>query len=342
MRALVSVSDKRGVEELARGLQRHGVEILSTGGTARGFASSARTSPRSPPTPARRRFSTGASRRCTRRSTAASSAGATPEHEAEMAEHGIEHDRSRGGEPLSVPRDGRARGRHARRGDREHRHRRAVDDPLGGEEPRARRGGRRPRRLRGARSRSSTRTRGRSRAALRFRLARKAFAYTAAYDGAIANWLDRAADETGDAARGAAGARAVPRGADAAVEGRARAALRREPAPAGGLLPRRGAARGPVGGARRGAAGQGALATTTSSTSTPRCSWCREFGRPAVAIIKHTNPCGAAESDDGVRGGVSAGARVRSGVARSAASSPPTAWSTTSSGASCRRPSSSA
>jgi phosphoribosylaminoimidazolecarboxamide formyltransferase / IMP cyclohydrolase len=25
-----------------------------------------------------------------------------------------------------------------------------------------------------------------------------------------------------------------------------------------------------------------------------------EFGRPAVAIIKHTNPCGAAESDDGV------------------------------------------
>src|SRR5215467_14418014 len=34
-RALVSVSDKRGVEELARGLARHGVEILSTGGTAR-------------------------------------------------------------------------------------------------------------------------------------------------------------------------------------------------------------------------------------------------------------------------------------------------------------------
>src|SRR5262252_7569491 len=34
-RALVSVSDKRGVEELAKGLARHGVEILSTGGTAR-------------------------------------------------------------------------------------------------------------------------------------------------------------------------------------------------------------------------------------------------------------------------------------------------------------------
>ena len=34
-RALVSVSDKRGVEELARGLSRHGIEVLSTGGTAR-------------------------------------------------------------------------------------------------------------------------------------------------------------------------------------------------------------------------------------------------------------------------------------------------------------------
>ena len=34
-RALVSVSDKRGVVDFARGLSTHGVEILSTGGTAR-------------------------------------------------------------------------------------------------------------------------------------------------------------------------------------------------------------------------------------------------------------------------------------------------------------------
>src|SRR5580658_6683075 len=33
-RALISVSDKQGVVELARVLVRHGVEILSTGGTA--------------------------------------------------------------------------------------------------------------------------------------------------------------------------------------------------------------------------------------------------------------------------------------------------------------------
>ncbi|MFN9784992.1 MAG: bifunctional phosphoribosylaminoimidazolecarboxamide formyltransferase/IMP cyclohydrolase, partial [Planctomycetia bacterium] len=32
-RALVSVSDKSGIEDFARGLTAHGVEILSTGGT---------------------------------------------------------------------------------------------------------------------------------------------------------------------------------------------------------------------------------------------------------------------------------------------------------------------
>ncbi|HUH03615.1 MAG TPA: bifunctional phosphoribosylaminoimidazolecarboxamide formyltransferase/IMP cyclohydrolase [Kofleriaceae bacterium] len=37
-RAILSVSDKRGLAELAQGLARHGVEILSTGGTARALA----------------------------------------------------------------------------------------------------------------------------------------------------------------------------------------------------------------------------------------------------------------------------------------------------------------
>ena len=34
-RALISVSDKAGIEELAKTLNKFGVEILSTGGTAR-------------------------------------------------------------------------------------------------------------------------------------------------------------------------------------------------------------------------------------------------------------------------------------------------------------------
>src|SRR6187549_2034732 len=37
-RALLSVSDKRGLVEFARGLTRLGVEIVSTGGTARELA----------------------------------------------------------------------------------------------------------------------------------------------------------------------------------------------------------------------------------------------------------------------------------------------------------------
>src|SRR5262249_18654708 len=37
-RAVLSVSDKRGLVELARALVRHGVEILSTGGTAKELA----------------------------------------------------------------------------------------------------------------------------------------------------------------------------------------------------------------------------------------------------------------------------------------------------------------
>ena len=37
-RALVSVYDKAGLEELARGLHEAGVEIISTGSTAAGIA----------------------------------------------------------------------------------------------------------------------------------------------------------------------------------------------------------------------------------------------------------------------------------------------------------------
>ena len=34
-RALISVSDKAGILELGQGLAQHGVELLSTGGTAK-------------------------------------------------------------------------------------------------------------------------------------------------------------------------------------------------------------------------------------------------------------------------------------------------------------------
>ena len=79
---------------------------------------------------------------------------------------------------------------------REHRHRRAVDGPLRGEEPRARHGRVRPRRLRRASSTRSTQH-GDTSPATRAELAAKAFAHTAAYDAAISGYLSsREADGT--------------------------------------------------------------------------------------------------------------------------------------------------
>ena len=51
-RALLSVSDKTGLIEFARALAGHGVELVSTGGTAKAIAAAGiegdRTSPTSP------------------------------------------------------------------------------------------------------------------------------------------------------------------------------------------------------------------------------------------------------------------------------------------------------
>jgi phosphoribosylaminoimidazolecarboxamide formyltransferase / IMP cyclohydrolase len=57
-RALLTVSDKRGLVEFAKGLTDLGIEIVSTGGTARELSNAGI-----------RRSSTGASRRSTRGST---------------------------------------------------------------------------------------------------------------------------------------------------------------------------------------------------------------------------------------------------------------------------------
>ena len=82
------------------------------------------------------------------RSTAASSAGRPPSTRPRCSSTASSRSIWWSSTSTRSARRWRAR-RDARRGDREHRHRRAVDDPLGGEEPRAGRGGRRSRRLRG-------------------------------------------------------------------------------------------------------------------------------------------------------------------------------------------------
>ena len=72
-RALVSVSDKRGVEDFARRLSGMGFEIISTGGTARALSEAGvQVVPVSEVTGAPEILG-GGSRRCTPKSTAASS-----------------------------------------------------------------------------------------------------------------------------------------------------------------------------------------------------------------------------------------------------------------------------
>ena len=107
-------------------------------------------------------------------------------------------------------------------------------------------------------------------------LARKAFAHTAAYDAAIAAYLSSIDDAAADRARRGAGAPRAARHARRAVAPAVRAALRREPAPAGGVLRRRALA---AAARRRRAADDrdaprcsaaSSSRTTTSSISTPR------------------------------------------------------------------------
>ena len=108
-RALLSVSDKTGLDRVCRAVLRawalRSCRPAAPRGRSRrqGFPWS-----RSATTPAFPRCSTGASRRCTRRCTAASWRGATsPAHMAALERHAHPDDRPRRRQSLSVPRDGR-------------------------------------------------------------------------------------------------------------------------------------------------------------------------------------------------------------------------------------------
>ena len=98
-------------------------------------------------------------------------------------------DRPRVREPLPVRARGGPARRRGRRGDREHRHRRADADPRRGEEPRATRPWWSRRRATTPSSRSCARASGRLSTRTRQSLALEAFAYTARYDTAISRWF---------------------------------------------------------------------------------------------------------------------------------------------------------
>ena len=136
-----------------------------------------------------------------------------------------------------------------------------------------------PRRPTTRRCSRSCATTGSLSAATRRRLARAAFAHTAAYDAAIVAWLDAGRPDAGLGSgrshrgrRRGGGALGRP-AADPAPDPRAHrgAALRREPAPARLALPHR--RHGRAGGTRWSSTGATRCRTSTSSTATPPGGW---------------------------------------------------------------------
>ena len=181
-RALLSVYDKTGLVEFARGLHELGVELVSSGGTAHGDRRRRHPGHRGRRRHRRRpRCSTTGWSRCTRRSTAASSPTAARSRTSPTSrQHGIAAVRPRRVEPLPVPRVARHR---------DHRHRRPGDDARRGEEPRVGHDRHRAPRSTTPCSTSCARTTARVGDDTRRALALEAFARTAAYDAAIVAWL---------------------------------------------------------------------------------------------------------------------------------------------------------
>ena len=304
-RALVSVYDKTGLEDLARGLHEAGVAIVSTGSTAARIAAAgvpvtpveeltgfpecldgrvktlhprgARRAARRPAAARARRAARGARHRAVRpagrrtstRSRRRSPSGASPDECVEQIDIGG---------PSMV------RGR--------------------GEEPRERRRRRRPGALRrGAGRRPGRRVHPRPAAAAGGRGVRRT---PRRYDVAVASWMGNVL--VGPPTRAAASRPgSAPPGTKASVlrygeNPHQRAALYRT----GGGGPR----------ARRSSCTARRCRTTTTSTPTPPGAPRRTTRAPAVAIIKHNNPCGIAVGRPTIadRPHAHAGARLRPGL----------------------------
>ena len=132
-------------------------------------------------------------------------------------------------------------------------------------------------------------------------LAAEAFAHTAAYDVAVASWF-----ASGVRARRDRAGRRLARGGGGAVAARRRAALRREPAPARGPVQRHFCRTSRAGRPGRQAMGIAAAELLhgkamsynnyVDADAARRAAY--DFAEPCVAIIKHSNPCGIAIGAD--------------------------------------------
>ena len=184
-RALLSVSDKTGLIEFAKALAGHGVELVSTGGTAKAIAAAGLQVKDVSELTGFPEMMDGRVKTLHPKVHGGLLAIRDNQEHAD-ADGGAWHraDRPARGQPLPV-RGNRRQGRGRRGLHREYRHRRSRDDPRGGEEPRRRRRRHRGRRTIRPCSTNSPPTRARRRSSLRRRLAAKAYARTAAYDAAI-------------------------------------------------------------------------------------------------------------------------------------------------------------
>jgi phosphoribosylaminoimidazolecarboxamide formyltransferase/IMP cyclohydrolase len=295
-RALVSVTDKRGVEELAHALSRHGVELLSTGGTARRLRDGgARVTEVAAYTGAPEILD-GRVKTLHPKIHGGLLGRPTPEHQAEMAAHGIEPI------DLVVVNLYPFRETVARKGVTLAEAIENID--IGG-----------PSMIRSA-SKNHERVavlvdpddypaliaemdahEGQVSAALRFRLARKAFAYTAAYDGAIANFLTALPDDA-VGGEGPLEPAAFPETLTLQFKDGRPLRYGENPHQQAAFYLDEAVPTGPS--VARAEVLQGKeLSYNNIVDLDAALALVSEFGRPTVAIIKHTNPCGVAESDDG-------------------------------------------
>jgi phosphoribosylaminoimidazolecarboxamide formyltransferase/IMP cyclohydrolase len=287
-RALVSVSDKAGVTELGRGLAKLGVEILSTGGTARALREAGVAVREVSDFTGAPEILDGRVKTLHPRVHGGILGRPTEAHRQQMRESGID--------PIDLVvvnlypfREAVARGAAfeevienidiggpamIRSAAKNHERVAVVVDPADY-----------------GRVLAELEATGVVSAGLRFELARKAFAHTASYDGAIAGHLGRI-DEPG--------------GALADFPETLHPALHRERVLRYGENPHQKAAFYAVEGAvgpslARAEVLQGKeLSYNNLLDLDAAMKLCAEFAPPAAVIIKHTNPCGVALSPEGV------------------------------------------
>jgi phosphoribosylaminoimidazolecarboxamide formyltransferase/IMP cyclohydrolase len=286
-RALISVSNKEGVVDFARGLQKAGLEILSTGGTAKALAAAGVPVREVSDFTGAPEILDGRVKTLHPRVHGGILGRATDEHRREMRAAGIDaidlvvvnlypfRETVARGAPFddiieNIDIGGPAMIRSAAKN---HERVGVVVDPADY-----------PRVL------EEVREQGELGATTRFALARKAFAHTAAYDGAIASYLGRLS---------APGAAPADFPDTLHLDATLARALRygenpHQKAAFYALDP----ASGPSLAAARVLQGK-ELSYNNLLDLDAAMRLCAEFSAPAVAIIKHTNPCGVAVSQGG-------------------------------------------